>query len=440
MKKLATGFLFLSIFLVILLVSGCSSNDQGNSTQANQPSDQAEAGNKQFEGTTITALLPPWTNISADMLEQFEKETGIKVDLQTMGWDEIHDKIVTTAAAGVAPADITEFDWSWVGQFGVADWYEPLNKYFDESIIKDTPTMPIFQYDGNYLAMPYFNDFRVTYVNKKMFDQAGISELPKTPEDLMKAAEQVKAKGVVDYPLGLPLSATEGAATPWYLLTKAFGGDLFDENWQPQFTAKDSAGYKAMEFIINGRTTQELVDPAAVGMKDVDVIDAFKAGKSAIDLAGWSGNIALYQDPEKSQIADAVDMLPMPGVEGKSRTFGLVGAYGIPKASKNKEAAAEFIKWFIQPDQMKKLYADLGLLPNRQSVLEDLNKEGKLKSGETILQVLPTVEPLFKQGTPPWYPQFSIDVATTINQMAKGSMSIDDGIKHIADNASSLTK
>ncbi|MFQ3544544.1 extracellular solute-binding protein [Halobacillus rhizosphaerae] len=427
-KKLT---LLLSLLLVVsVFLSACNSSDSSESAGSN--------GDEDISGTTITALLPPWTKIPDSMLDQFKEETGVTVDLQTMGWDDIHDKIVTSAAAGVSPADVTEFDWSWVGQFGAAGWFEPLDQYFDSETIDDTSTMPIFKYKDNYIAMPYSNDFRVTYLNESVFKDAGVTETPSTPEELMKAAEKIKNNGGMDYPMGIPLSATEGSATPWYLMTKAFGGELFDEDGNPQFTDKSSAGYQAMEYLISGMKENKVIDPSAVGIKDTDVISNFQNGKIAIDLAGWVGNMSLYEDDSKSSVAGNVKMKPTPGKDGDSRTFGLVEGYGIPKASKHKKAAAEFIKFLVQPEQMEKMYTDLGLMPNRQSVLEDLNDQGKLVGGDTILDVLPTVEPLFKQGTPSWYPKFSTDVATTINQIAKGSMTVDEGISHIADNVKSI--
>ncbi|HET7627049.1 MAG TPA: sugar ABC transporter substrate-binding protein [Bacillales bacterium] len=437
MKKImgCKKWLMIGMVLVLSIVTfGCSGqgNSEGSAGDGN--------GQKDLKGTEIKALLPPWSKIPQSMLDEFKKESGITVHIETLGWDDIHDKIVTSAAAGVAPADITEFDWSWVGQFGASNWYEPLNQYFDQKLIDDIPTMDIFKYNDHYLAMPYFNDFRVTYINEKYFKAAGITEMPQTPQQLIEDAKKIKSKGIVDYPLGLPLSATEGAATPWYLMTKAYGGELFDKDWNPLFTSKNSAGYKAMQFIIESMKEDHIIDPAAVSLKDVDVIDQFKSGKSAIDLSGWSGNYAVYKDSEKSKVSDSVQMIPVPGKDGESRTFGLVGAFGIPKASKHKEASVAFIKWLNQPENVKKLYKDLGLLPNRKSVLESMNEAGELPGGDTILKVLPTVEPLFPQGTPPWYPEFSTTVATTINQMAKGSLSLDEGIQKIGDKAKEITQ
>lgn len=427
----------LSLFLVLVLVSGLSLSLVGcNSTE-----DSNQANNdKKFAGTEITALLPPWYEFSQTMLDEFENETGIKVNLQSVTWKEMEDKIFTSCAAGVAPADITDVDWAWVGNFGRTGWYEPLNKYFDDKFFSDITTKDVFKYKDNYMAIPIYNDFRLTYINKSYFKAAGIAPMPTTPDEVMQAAIKIKESGACEYPLAVPMSATSATTTPWFLLTKAYGGELFDENWEPLFEEKDSPGYKAMEFLIKGVTEYKIIDPASVGLEGTDIVEGFKEGKGAIDLAGWAGNVSSYTNPEESKIASDVEIIKVPGINGKSRTYGLQEGLGIPAASKNKEAAAEFIKYLNKSENVKKLFLDLAIFPNHQSTIAELVEEDKLPGGETVLEVMPTIEPLFPQGAPSWFTELTADVSATMNQMAKGSMTLDEGMKHIADSSRKFVK
>jgi multiple sugar transport system substrate-binding protein len=136
----------------------------------------------------------------------------------------------------------------------------PLDDVIDADTLKDIGVAKIFTVDGKLLGVPYTNDFRVMLVNKKHFADAGVSSMPKTLDDLVAAAKKIKEKGIAQYPIGLPLSATEGASTSWYLLTKAFGGELFDKDFNPLFTSPDSAGYKALAFELM-LLKEGLVDP-----------------------------------------------------------------------------------------------------------------------------------------------------------------------------------
>jgi len=387
---------------------------------------------KQYSGQTITVLVPPWGTLPKDMVDRFKADTGISVNMQTLGWDEIRAKLITSLVAGISPADVVELDWSWVGQFGAAGWFAPLDKMFDAQLWSDIPSKTIFEYKKQTLAVPYNNDFRLMIINKEHFDHAGIKEAPKTIDQLVSDAKALKASGASKYPIALPLSATEGTATAWYLLTKAYGGELFDGNSKPLFATAGSPGFKALEFIAQA-LKDGLIDPASTGMTDVQVQDAFKAGQYSIDLAGWPGNLSTYNDKEKSKIAGVVAGALEPSASGTSRSFGLVEGLAIPKRSEHKEAAAEFIKWWMKGENQTEVFNSMSDLPTRTSVLNTLIQQKKLYDGQVLLEQIKGVGPLFAGGAPEWYPELSRAASTAINQLAKGQVSVGDAAKQIAD-------
>jgi multiple sugar transport system substrate-binding protein len=384
-----------------------------------------------FAADALAVLLPPWVTLPKEMTDKYTKKTGGALDVQTLGWDEIRTKIVTSMLANTPPASATEVDWSWVGQFGSAGWYDDLFGILSDELKADLPTTSIFTFDGKLVGVPYNNDYRVMIYNAAHLKSAGIASAPTTPDELLAAAKAIKEKGIAEHPIGLPLSATEGSATAWYLLTKAFGGNLFDEAFKPLFVDPASAGYKAMAFEV-AALKDGLIDPAATSLKDVEIQELFKSGKITFDIAGWAGNLAVYSDKSKSQVAADVAAALVPNVSGKSVTIGLPGALGVPTSAKDKDTAHAFINWMLDTDTMIDSYAKLGNLPTRISVLKQLNADGKLVQGDVLIAQAASVEPLFAQGTPGWYPEFSGAVATNLNAAAKGQISVDDAVKAIA--------
>lgn len=384
-----------------------------------------------FAQDQLSVLLPPWGTLPKDLTDQFAQSAGVTLDAQTLGWDEIRTKIVTSMVANTAPAGATEVDWSWVGQFGAAGWYQSLNDGISADVLADVPTASIFSYGGEVLGVTYNNDFRVMIYNKNHLASANISAVPTTPDELLAAARAIKAAGVADHPIGLPLSASEGTSTAWYLMTKVFGGELFDDNFEPLFVDKDSAGYKAMEFEISA-IKEGLIDPSSTGLKDVEIHELFKSGKITFDVAGWAGNLSVYTDPDKSKVADGAAAALMPSTIGKARTIGLPEAVGIPTGAANKEGALAFINWLLEPATQIAAYETLGNLPPRLSVLEQLNADGKLVEGDVILAQAALVEPLFAQGAPAWYPDFSSSVSSNLNLAAKGQITVEEAVQRIA--------
>lgn len=392
---------------------------------------------KPLAGQSITVLLP--SGQRPGLAEDFENETGIHVDLQTMVWDDIRPRLVTALLAGTAPADVTELDWSWTGQFGAAGWYAPLDGLVDEATVKDMAASSIFRYDGKLIGIPYSNDFRVLIVNKDHFAKAGITTMPKTLDELLAAAKIIKDKGVAAYPIGIPMSATEATSTTWYLLTKAFGGELFDKDFKPLFTTPDSAGFKALAFEIDA-LKQGLISPTAPGLTDLNVHQLFMDGQVSIEISGEPGRLSTYNDPAKSKVAGNAVAVLIPTATGETRSYGLPEALGIPVTSEHKEAALAFAKWMTSQQVSMNNYVATAMLPTRTSTLEALTRDGKLMSGDVLIKQVPTAGALFPQGTPVWYPQFSSAVNNAINQAAKGQISVQDAVRQIADETAKATQ
>lgn len=421
-------------------VAACGSSAGGSSAVASlKPGTISRA----YAGTTISVLVPPWESYPKQQLAQFTKLTGIKVNLQSLAWDSIHDKVVSSEAAHVAPADVTEVDWSWVGQFCAAGWYAPLGSYVTQGAVSGNIVAPVFRCHGQQMAMPYNLDFRVTYINVTDFRKAGINSLPTTWNELAADARQLKSKGVLQYPVGVPLSVTEGSSTPWYALTKSAGGDLFTSNGQPAFTSPGSPAYQALEF---EKTLYQsgLTQPGSISLTDQQVSTLFQQGKVAIELSFSPANAAGYNDPSVSQIAknhDQVALIPLPGSDGhRTGTFGLPEGLGIPKLSQHPGAAAMFINWSQREDVMTAAFKDpnLGNLPPTTTALHALNSQGLLVDGKQLLAILPTVKPLFPEGTPVWYPQFSNDAATMIQSVVQGRQQPGAALKALAAQAAAL--
>src|SRR3954468_16923359 len=101
------------------MIAGCGSGDDGGGGGG------STTGGDSLSGQEITVLLP--YKVPQSLIDQFTSETGIKVNFQTNGWDALAEKLTVAMTANTFIADVTEMDWSWVGQYGAAGWYTPLN-------------------------------------------------------------------------------------------------------------------------------------------------------------------------------------------------------------------------------------------------------------------------------------------------------------------------
>jgi multiple sugar transport system substrate-binding protein len=409
----------------------------------------SSSGSSKTSGVTITVALattpPPKASLDA-----FTASTGIKVTWTNTDWDSLQTKIAAAATAKTYFADATDVDWSRVGELGKLNWFYPMEKYIDtKSLTADMPQITSFTDAGHVVGIPYDASFLVTTVNKTLFAKAGITTMPTTIADYTTDLQQIKAKAGVQYPLNIPFAAAEGLSTYWYQTTAAFGGTILDGAGKPQFATADSAGYKAAQWMVDA-LKNGLVPPGNINVADSQGQQTLMAkGTVASTFGDYSGNVgSLYDLPDSSSVVNQIVYLPTPGVSGIAPNMSNPDGIGIPKQAKYPAAAAKFIEWFTQaqnqadfagvsgPDKVMTGY----FLPSRLSGMSLLTQKGTLIAGAQLADMLKnSAKPVFPEGAPSWYPEFSRAVYTNLHAAATGSMSVADAIKAMADTANKLS-
>jgi len=419
---------------VALALTGCSTSSSGAS--------------KATTGVTITVALasdPP----AAAALAEFTKQTGIKVNWTNLDWDSLQTKIASAASAKTYFADATDVDWSRVGQLGKLGWFYPMEDYVDtKTMAADVPQLSSFTSGGHVVGVPYDASFFTTTVNTAMFAKAGITAMPTTIDAYTKDLALLKAKGVVQYPLDIPFAAAEGLSTTWYQVTGAYGGSILDGAGKPQFTSPDSPGYKAAEWMISTLKTG-LVPPGNINVTDTQGQQLMAKGQVASLFADYSGSVgSLYETPSASKVVKQVVYITTPGATGPGPNLGNPDGIGIPRQAKYPAAAAKFVDWFTSAanqtafaglDGPSKAWTGY-TFPSRLTAVAQLTSKGQLVQGGKLSTFLKTsARPVFPQGAPSWYPQFSNAVYTNLHAAATGSKSVPDAMKAIAAVANQLS-
>jgi multiple sugar transport system substrate-binding protein len=431
MNRLQCFTIGIVLGLLALAAAACGSGSSSSSSSGGGGSSE------DIKGQTITVLVP--YKMPQKLLDQFTAETGVKVNYVVTGWDATHNKLLVANEAKSYIADVAEFDWSFTGQFAGAQWVEPLEGMVDQKTLDDlTSTDKAFISGGKTYAACYSNDFRVSMYNKAMFAKAGIDKFPATFDELTTDVQKLKASGV-QYPLSIPMGATEGGVTPWYLLTLAMGGQLFDDQNQPTFSSPDSEGYKALQWEVDA-VKNGWVSPGSVSMDDSVALNKFTAGENAIVLATGPGNMPTANDPSQSSIAGKADLGLVPGIDGPGGSFGLPEGLSIPVTAKHKAAAAAFIEWWERPENAIAIYKTQGSLPCGATALKQLADSGQLQGGDVVSAELPHVGPLFPGGAPIWYAQFSSDAQGLLNSAVKGDTSVADALNQLSEKTAARSQ
>ena len=432
---------------LVVMAAACGSSNSGGSSPSASASAPVGVLPSPTPGSSITVVYhypaPP-----KSLLAQFTAQTGVKVNWVEVGWDNLQTKIAAAATSNTYFADLTDVDWSKVGQYYKTGWFTQLNPYFDASSLKsDMPQIDTFQANGQLLAMPFDASYTVTTLNTKLFKAGGQSTTPATITDYTNALNALKSKGVVANPLDIPFAAAEGLSTYWYQTTAAFGGQVLDASYNPLFTSPSSAGYKAMQWMVNAYKNG-LVPKANIGVTDYQGFTSEMAqGRVASVFSDYSGTVAsVYDVPSSSKVVGQVQYIPTPGMgSGTVPNLANPDGIGIPKTAKNVAGAVAFIRWFTNT-QNQAIWGGLNgpsdvisgfPLPARVSSLQLL--VGKVAGSQELLTLLKTSRAQFPgPGAPPWYAQFSNAVYTNIHQAAAGSETVQQAVTNIAQQVNTL--
>jgi multiple sugar transport system substrate-binding protein len=400
------------------------------------------------QGPTINVALafpgPPERALAA-----FTKSTGIKVDYSYVQWDDLQTKIAASAEANTYFADVTDVDWSKVGEYYETKWFTPLNRYFNlASLPSQYPQVDLFIKDGELIGMPSDVSLMVTDVNTKDFARAGITRLPTTLSQYQADLGQIQRKGVVAHPLDIPVAAEEGLSTYWYEVTAAFGGQVLSSSYKPEFTSPSSAGYRAMVWMV-AAYKDGLVPPGNLNLEDYPAFSEDQAQNlTASVFSDYSGDIGtIYDVPGSSKVIGQIEYIPTPGTDGPAPNLANPDGIGIPVTAKHPSAAVEFIKWYDEPANQAAFAGADGppssiggfTLPANDEGLSLLASSNRVP-GAAELEALAEhhSRAIFPAGPPPWYAAFSNAVYTNLHSAAAGQESVASAISAIAYQIESL--
>ena len=428
---------------VTSVLAACSGSSGGSGATATSSCPAPGTINKSLSGTTLNFLMPPWGDMGKAEFQKFTQRTGIKVNLQILPFDQVHDKTVASEAAGTAPADLMEVDSLWVGQYVAAGWLDPVAKYVAPKTLSTVSAKANFTINNTLYGMPWVVDFRWTAAaNMTMLAKAGVSAEPSSWADIMTAAKAVQAKGVVKYPVAMELDVEATTAEPWLTLMVSAGGTLLDAKGKPTFTDPNSAGYKAAAFL-RSLYVAGLINPGSVNLTGNEAIANFAAGQAAFGIPSGPGIISTETNAKTAKVANDRVVGLLAGDNGVANSaYGLPESLGIPSNAKNKCAASMFLAWWNETPQEVFRYTQPsgGSFPAQQVAIDDVLAHQKPAIAQSIKQVLPSIKPLFVNGAPTWYPSFANDMATTLQAVILGHTPVAAGMNTLAKQALALEK
>ena len=319
-------------------------------------------------GEKITLTWYEWVSQEAKpgvidhMIEGFEKENpNIDVKRITDPWPVTHDKIITMWQAGRLP-DVLAVNRNWLWEFVSLGIIEPLDPYLEQESPEFAQELKnkFFEaaqgiFAGKTYVFPLWGGVAALVYNADMFTDKGVTP-PETLDEFVKISEKLTDPAKFQYATVFPLSEKNVAGANVCCigpLLYSMGGK-YVENKKTAFNKEP--GVKTVEFLVD-MEKKGYAMPGSITYTAADMRDMVAGGKVAMVLDGaWCWAVYGAKAPELN-----IKNAPMP----KGQRIGTVyngGNLGIPKQSRHKKEAWEFIKYMTSDDTIYYWYKS-GYMP-----------------------------------------------------------------------------
>lgn len=384
--------LLLSALMVLSLVlaacGGGSNNNDGGSDPANSGNGGQTAGgdNAEISGEIVfathrTDLVDNGTydRYVAEFNKQYPN-VKVKYAPYTNYEQDIRVKLTAGDAGDVLmiPGNIANSE--------LAEFFAPLNDLgiFDQVRFADHKA-----YEGQYYGVSTGASTNGIVYNKKAFEKAGITEVPKTLDEFYEAAQKLKDAGIV------PIYINYGAQWPmgqWGRNSLAhFSGDVNFENNMVKMDEPfqmDNAWGTGLTIVRTLIEKGYVEEDLATNNWEASKVEIAMGNAAMYFLGNWVINQIIEQG---GAAPEDIGFFPFPHDNSGTVNAVLGPDYfmGVSKDSKNMDAAKAFVKFMIMDSGYD---ADSGFIPVNKNNEPTLPQMAEFMSYEpNLLEAIPTV-------------------------------------------------
>lgn len=397
------------IAAAVLALAACGGDDE---------EEAAPEGGKQFEGVTVNLVTFTGPQIAEPLQRRapaFRKLTGAKINVVTVPFSDLYNKILNDVATNTNSFDAFVFDPQWMGDYVPPGFLEDLTDRIDaDEKIQWDDIAPFFRdfsasFQGRVYTIPLDGDFQMVYYRKDLLERDGVSP-PATWDDYLAIAKRyhgqdLNGDGQNDF--GSCIAKKRAAQSYWmfwsiagsFLQTQGTNqGSFFDADTMEPLVSNPGFA-QALDIY---KETTEFAPPDERNLDVGDTRGLFTSGRCALSI-DWGDIGTLAIDPATSTVQDKVGAVILPGtkqvldresgqlvacddqtcphaVDGINHApfsafGGWSGAINAAADEKVKDAAYAFLSFMSAPEQanVDVTLGQTGFNPYRASQFENLD-------------------------------------------------------------------
>ena len=345
-----------SSFLAACSSSSKQAESSSESVVAESKEDSKEDSKADSTDSTVLKMLVPGYDsgyLKKELdngIAGFEKANkGVKVEIVSVGWDELNSKIVSLYQAGDAP-DIMLTGSRTLKQLASLGVAEDLSSYITDDFKSKRveSVLATGQVDGKQYGIPMAFSSRALYYRSDLIEMA-----PTNWDELFETAKKVHAENSDVYGFAIPTDITSGTDE---LLNFIYQNDgaLVDDKGNITFSTDANVG--TLEYL--KKFNDEGLVPDVVSTARADQAKLFANGNLAMFVSGPWEQETLDAAADKAPYKVAV----LPAGVKQAETL-VTDSYVISSISKNKELAWKFVEFMGQPEYQRPVSEAFGWFP-----------------------------------------------------------------------------
>ena len=309
---------------------------------------------EQQASTTVRVTLANhvWTENVKKAIPEFEKATGLKLEITQLAEDQLSDQYNVKLNAGTSEIDVMMYRPLQEGRlFAQNNFLSDLTAKAKGDAawdLADFQTSPLSAttYKEMIVGIPIITERQVLYYRKDVRAKHGIA-VPTTLDELEAAAKKIKeAEGIAGF---VARTGKSPAVTQFSSFLYSMGGDWVDASGK---AAVNSDAAKKAYALYGGLIREYGPANVSTDMSWPEAMAIFTQGGAAF----YTEADSLYRnatDPAKSKVADSVGFAQFPAGPAGSKPFNIPSwGLAVNASSKNIENAWKFVQWATSKEQV----------------------------------------------------------------------------------------
>jgi ABC-type glycerol-3-phosphate transport system substrate-binding protein len=396
------------------VLSACSSS-----------SDTASGSASGGTANEITAFLIPSPTEDAikARIPEFEKETGIKVNVVDAPYNDAHQKMLLSFQAKQGAYDVVQFDNPYLAPFAAQNALTDMGPYTSKSTAYDIadfvqPLQDYNKYNDVPVALNLSTEPFILWYRKDIYDKLGL-EVPTTWDQYRANAQACQDSGLA---AGQVIANDSTVNSWWWLqLLWSYGGDLQDASGA--VTVNTPQAQQATDYM---KSLLAVSPKSAITATGDDATTLFTT-QDVCQMINYSGYYPVVTDPKSSKVIDKFATAEIP--TGTADITQLTGwNIGIPADSKAKDSAWQFLEWLLGKENTPKLMDAGAAAIGRTSVVTD----PAITEAEPYIALLgPAAETGRRLPALTNWGQVSNQIGVAVADILTGAKSTTDGLNDL---------